>query len=315
MSIKYQIPNIKFRHSPRVREISNLHAKRLARVQSLISNKFLICLLIFEICNFLFVSCASTRPVCKFGLVAPFEGRYRPLGYDAIYAARLAVRQANEAGGVGGCRVELVAYDDGGDARAAVERAKQLALDPQVVAVIGHLRVDTSRAAWDIYAHDALPLLSPVIPGDSLPSAPCDGCNFAAAFRTGPSGRNVTQSVGLDDIFAGGTLTGTLFATGAPWPRDVPGTRQFVADYRTVSNGAEPGPYAWATYQATQLLFGALRAAPVQSELRDLPARASLVRRAMGAQLALRFDAQGMLPDAPVYRYQINGQGLPVLQH
>ena len=43
----------------------------------------------------LLLGCASVRPVIKIGLVAPFEGRDRAIGYDAVYAARLAVRQAN----------------------------------------------------------------------------------------------------------------------------------------------------------------------------------------------------------------------------
>ena len=56
--------------------------------------------------------CASVKPVVKIGLVAPFEGRARAVGYDAIYAARLAVREANAAGGIGGYRLAVVALDD-----------------------------------------------------------------------------------------------------------------------------------------------------------------------------------------------------------
>jgi len=252
----------------------------------------------------IFVSaCGSTRPVVKFGLVAPFEGRYRPVGYDAIYAARLAVRERNALGGVGGYRVELVAYDDGGDAQAATERARQLALDPQVVAVIGHFRVDTTRAAWDVYAHEALPLIAPVIPADALPDSPCMGCSFPAAFRTGPS-YAVSESVGLEQVFAGSiTTTGTIFVSGAPWPRDVPEAQQFIANYKTVSNGAEPGPYAWATYQAVQMLFDAMAREPD-----------GLTRRETGAQIARRFSAQGILLNMPVYVYRLDSQGQPVLQ-
>jgi len=44
---------------------------------------------------FLTACSASTQPVVKIGLVAPFEGRYRPIGYEAIYAARLAIREIN----------------------------------------------------------------------------------------------------------------------------------------------------------------------------------------------------------------------------
>jgi ABC-type branched-subunit amino acid transport system substrate-binding protein len=225
------------------------------------------------------------------------------VGYDAIYAARLAVRERNAAGGVRGYRVELVAYDDGGDAQAATERARQLALDPQVVAVIGHYGVDTTRAAWNIYARQALPLVAPVVPADSLPDAPCTGCLFPAAFRTGPASQAISDSISLDEAFVGGVTTGTVFATGAPWPNDVQGTQQFRANYRAVSNGAEPGPYAWATYQAAHMLFDAMAHTP-----------GNLTRREVGAQLAMRwFDARGVLPAVPVYIYRISGSGRPVL--
>jgi len=51
-------------------------------------------------------------PTVKLGMVAPFEGLYRAVGYDALYAVKLAVREANAAGGVGGYRLEMVALDD-----------------------------------------------------------------------------------------------------------------------------------------------------------------------------------------------------------
>jgi ABC-type branched-subunit amino acid transport system substrate-binding protein len=280
--------------------------RRLVRRFQMSNSKFqkrLVYLLILGICSLAFVSaCGSTRPVIKFGLVAPFEGRYRPVGYDAIYAARLAVRERNASGGVGGYRVELVAYDDGGDPQAATERARQLALDPQVVAVIGHFRVDTTRAAWDVYAREALPLIAPVIPADALPDSPCSECSFPAAFRTGPS-RAISESVGLDQVLAGDVTAGTIFTVGAPWPRDVPGAQQFMADYEAVSNGVEPGPYAWATYRAVQMLFDAMAREP-----------GGLTRRETGAQLARQFSAQGILSDVPVYIYRLDSLGRPVLQ-
>jgi ABC-type branched-subunit amino acid transport system substrate-binding protein len=45
-------------------------------------------------------NCTSVAPVVKVGLVGPFEGRHREIGYDAIYSARLAVREINQAGGI-----------------------------------------------------------------------------------------------------------------------------------------------------------------------------------------------------------------------
>src|SRR5688572_12765648 len=54
----------------------------------------------------------TTQPMIKIGLVAPFEGRYRDVGYEVVYAVRLAVREANARGGVAGHVVELIALDD-----------------------------------------------------------------------------------------------------------------------------------------------------------------------------------------------------------
>ena len=100
-----------------------------------------------------------TPSVLKIGLVAPFEGRYRYVGYDAIYAARLAVREINAAGGVAGHKLALVAYDDRNDPALARDVARNLSLDPDVIAVIGHYRQATTFAARPHYAEHDLPLL------------------------------------------------------------------------------------------------------------------------------------------------------------
>ncbi len=108
---------------------------------------------------FFLSSCASVAPVVKIGLVGPFEGEKRAIGYDVIYSARLAVREVNEAGGIGGYRVALVALDDSGDPDLARGAAESLAIDPAVVAVIGHWDAATTQAAAPIYAAANLPFL------------------------------------------------------------------------------------------------------------------------------------------------------------
>lgn len=102
----------------------------------------------------------TIRPTVKIGLVAPFEGRYRYVGYDALYAVRLAVREVNASGGVRGYGIELVAYNDNADPAMAVEQARKLAVDPQVIAVIGHLREETTRAAVPVYGEAGIPLVA-----------------------------------------------------------------------------------------------------------------------------------------------------------
>ncbi len=123
--------------------------------------------------------CASVDPVVKIGLVAPFEGRQRAIGYDALYSARLAVREINAAGGIGGHRLALVALDDRGDAQLARDAAASLVVDSGVVAVVGHFLPETTDAARALYADGELPL---VAMGDA-PFAATDPDQLPAAFR------------------------------------------------------------------------------------------------------------------------------------
>ena len=82
------------------------------------------------------------------------------MGYDAVYAARLAVREINAAGGVAGTMLELVAYDDRGEAALAARVAENLVVDPEVLAVIGHYLPETTAAAASVYAGASLPHLT-----------------------------------------------------------------------------------------------------------------------------------------------------------
>jgi branched-chain amino acid transport system substrate-binding protein len=121
----------------------------------------LVRLFMVGLCCLLFLtSCGVTPPVVKIGLVAPYEGRYRTVGYDVVWAVRMAVRERNAAGGAGGYAVEVVSLDDGGDPAAAAEQARKLTLDPAVVAVIGHWRDDTTLAALPVYAEAGIPLVA-----------------------------------------------------------------------------------------------------------------------------------------------------------
>jgi len=124
-------------------------------------------------------ACAGVAPVIKIGLVAPFEGQNRAMGYDVIYSARLAVRQINEAGGIGGYRVALVALDDGGDPEMARQVAQSLVIDPAVIAVIGHWEAETTQAAAPIYAAAGLPFL----PAGAPPIGQFDPARLPADFR------------------------------------------------------------------------------------------------------------------------------------
>jgi len=83
------------------------------------------------------VGCSTGKDagIQRIALLAPFEGRYSEIGYDAYYAVRLAIKEhGNDA-------IELLAIDDGGSGTSAVERAKALSHDPlvKVAIVLGNI--------------------------------------------------------------------------------------------------------------------------------------------------------------------------------
>lgn len=135
----------------------------------------------------------ACRPVgvMYIGLVAPFEGRDRAIGYDVIFGARLAVRAWNEAHPRGPF-VVVVAFDDQGDPALARERARQVVSYPGLIAVIGHFRPETTKVAAPIYRAVGIPLIAPLLPADrisegALPTAPDQQTMVEAFLQTLPS--------------------------------------------------------------------------------------------------------------------------------
>ncbi len=131
-------------------------------------------------CSFQFPG--TTDPLLKIGLVAPFEGQFRARGYEVLYAVKLAVRQWNDAGGVRGYRVELVALNDGGDPTMAMHRVRELAVDQDVMGAIGHFVEETTLAAAPEYATQRLALVAPDVGAEAITAA-------GWVVRLGPSNR------------------------------------------------------------------------------------------------------------------------------
>jgi branched-chain amino acid transport system substrate-binding protein len=112
----------------------------------------------------------STRPTFKIGLVAPFEGLYRHLGYDALHAAKLAIGERNQSGGVEGYMVELVALNDNQDPEEATHRAREMAVDADIVGVVGHFCDETTLAALQAYEEAGLALVVPASTASAVTS-------------------------------------------------------------------------------------------------------------------------------------------------
>jgi ABC-type branched-subunit amino acid transport system substrate-binding protein len=230
-------------------------------------------------------SCAPVPPrVYRIALIAPFEGRHRQIGYDAFPALRLAVRDDIQSHPDASIQIEFVAYNDNGDPAAARRMAQNAALDPQVVAVIGHLRLETTLSAIDVYTRAGLSLLVPNIPAHLLPQDPL-------VFRVGPSERAIRAVACTECGIA-----------AAPSPAGLPAAQQALAQFTALSLGPQPTARSITAYDAATVLLNAARDAASRGTL-DRTSMALALRRVRtdGLTGSIYFDELGRWPDAPAY--------------
>jgi len=277
------------------------------------------------------------RPTVTIGLVAPFEGRYRDVGYEVIYAVRLAVREANAAGGVAGYNVALMALDDAGDATQAAVQARKLSAAPEVVGAIGHWLEATTLAAAPVYVESGLPMLATAASPELAEGAyrlwltweaeaaavpagarqcplPCDSLeDLDWLFDTraedplveivGPATWGQPQFAAL----AGEAVEGVMFVTPSPYPADSadPG---FAERYRAISNGVEPRANAVLAYDAARMLFAAIEASIAEDGVltREGVARAlgEISFEGLSGTIAYDEDGNWMNGRGRVYRWE-----------
>ena len=78
----------------------------------------------------LLAACVQTNaPPTRIALLAPFEGTQREIGYNALYAVRLALADS-------ATEVELIAIDDGGTENTATDRIQAIMNDSSIASAI-----------------------------------------------------------------------------------------------------------------------------------------------------------------------------------
>ena len=310
--------------------LRHLDARRSSRVINLICHAASLTSVLF------LTGCLQVaRPVVKIGLVAPFEGRYRDVGYEVVHAVRLALSEANAAGGAGGYSLELVTLDDGGDPNQALQQARKLLTDPQVVAVLGHWLDSTTLAAAPVYAKAGLPFLA-------TSSAKELAVSPLGTFRFYPTHSKITERFDHTISEAGGGTTcmcgviegahwlathrerpavggplwgldqfprlaqgaeGVLFITPAPMPRDAILGDEFAVRYRKISDGVEPAWLAVLAYDAAQTLISAIAASPISAT--PATVSSSLAQISLdGLSGHISFNAEGNWKNAHISVYK-----------
>ncbi|MFK8081983.1 MAG: ABC transporter substrate-binding protein [Granulosicoccus sp.] len=95
------------------------------------------------------------------GQSAAFTGPADALGLGMKIGLQAAFAEANDAGGVNGRKIELVAYDDGYEPDKAISNTKKLIENDKVFALIGAVGTPTSKAAQPIAKSAKVPFIGP----------------------------------------------------------------------------------------------------------------------------------------------------------
>ena len=298
--------------------------------------------LIFLLIAFSTACTPAAPPLVKIGVIAPFSGRYREIGYQALYGARLALAQHNLAHVTPHYHVELIAFDDKAHAATAAEQAKKLLSDPNVVAVIGHWIEHTTVATAPLFEIAQIPLLATA----ALPDEVVHHNNYL--FRLYPnentllhqldtvarnhsvaytcncnviSGSDLLKSIKVSTpaatavggplwslnefiLLANDTADGSYFVTPAPHPLVSPHASQFMRHYRQAFPGQNIGWVSVHAYEATRILLATLKdsRSPTSGDVANLLSLTAFPSTLLGP---VRFTHKGewVEPDYHLYKW------------
>ena len=103
---------------------------------------------------------AAAQAPIRIGAVLSVTGPASFLGDPEARTLRLYVERINQAGGVLGRRLDLIIYDDGGDANRARTFATRLVEDDRIVAMVGGTTTGTSMAMIPVFEEARIPFIS-----------------------------------------------------------------------------------------------------------------------------------------------------------
>src|ERR687885_2103612 len=142
----------------------------------------------------------SSQARIKLGFYAPLSGPNAAAGIDMLNAAKLAIANANTAGGVLGRRITLDAQDSPCNPQVAVQTAQKLVTDG-VVAVVGPYCSGDAIPASTIYHRAGIAMVTSAATNPKLTEQGFD---------------NIFRTIGRDDeqgVFAAGVIVRKLHGT------------------------------------------------------------------------------------------------------
>jgi ABC-type branched-subunit amino acid transport system substrate-binding protein len=102
-----------------------------------------------------------TKTTILIGQSSPFSGSNKELGDDIREGLQAYFKQINQAGGINGRTLELVALDDGNDAKRSAENARILIEQRGVLALIGYASATLSLPALPYVEKNKVAFIGP----------------------------------------------------------------------------------------------------------------------------------------------------------
>jgi branched-chain amino acid transport system substrate-binding protein len=103
---------------------------------------------------------SAAQAQIKIGAVLSVTGPASFLGDPSKKTLEIYVEQINAAGGINGQRLQLIVYDDGGDANQARTFATRLIEDDKIVAMVGGSTTGTTMAMIPLFEEARIPFIS-----------------------------------------------------------------------------------------------------------------------------------------------------------
>lgn len=260
-------------------------------------------LLILGLLSLTACSSLSQQDTLYVALLAPFEGRYREVGYDFLYAGRLALQDANVS------HIKMLPVDDGGNVELATQRARALVKNPAVIGVITGGYVATSPEV-----QQALGDLPVVVVGHWLIERTANNVFVLAGENTSeivdlPAQMSIQDAAQVDAPFTGNEI---VALKQYPLLRDdlsnidvilsaQPPDEDFLESYLQLGEFVdEPGALVTLVYDAFDLMITTILDGEIS---RDLVRKRLEITTFEASNGVITFD-NGFWVDAPIYTYE-----------
>lgn len=138
----------------------------------------------------------------KVGFIGPLTGDTAQYGNAVKNGAEMRIKEINEAGGINGATVELIAEDSTGDATEATNAYSKLVDQDGVVAIVGPVLTGETLAVAELAADDEFPMITASATGDDITNIGTTlfrTC-FKDSFQGGKMGAYAAEKLGYTKI-------------------------------------------------------------------------------------------------------------------